>query len=102
MTITGYSRCQCGAITIITDQGDYSCKARNLSKFFPDTDLRKLKRFHETFACNHCVNHYGLDLCGYGSGEPFGKCDNSFEACAVPMQVAGAYTRVPGGWTAGF
>lgn len=59
MTITGYSRCQCGAITIITDQGDYSCKVRNLHKFFPGIDLRKLELLHEAFACNHCVNHYG-------------------------------------------
>lgn len=102
MTITGYSRCQCGAVTVITDEGDYSCKARNLRKFFPNIDLRKLEQFPETFACNHCVNHYGLDLCGCGSGKPFGKCDNGFEACAVPMQVAGAYMRVPGGWAAGF
>lgn len=53
MTITGYSRCQCGAVTVITDEGDYSCKTRNLRKFFPGIDLRRLERFPETFACNH-------------------------------------------------
>jgi len=31
--------------------------------------------------CNHCVNNYGIDLCGCGSGEPVGECDGDFEAC---------------------
>lgn len=38
-------------------------------------DLRKIKRLPETYACNHCVNHWGIDLCECGSGEEVGKCN---------------------------
>lgn len=94
MIIEGYYKCECGAITIVTDSGEYSCKEENLSKFFPDIDLDNLEKFSDTFSCNHCVNHYGLDLCGCGSGEEFGSCENDLEECNKPMQVVGEYTRV--------
>lgn len=32
MKIIGYSKCQCGAITINTDIWDYSCKQENLNR----------------------------------------------------------------------
>lgn len=94
MEYEGYYRCSCGAITIIVDGEDYSCESKNLKKFFPGLDLRKIHRIKDCFACNHCVNHFGLDLCGCGSGEPFGQCDNEFDECELPMQVVGEYTRV--------
>lgn len=94
MRYIGYSRCSCGAITITTDEGEYSCLEKNRLRFFPGLDLRRLRHYPRTFCCNHCVNHYGLDLCGCGSGEPFGKCDAGLDACAVPMQVLGQYQRV--------
>ena len=75
MILKGYSKCDCGAITIYTDKMSYSCYQKNLKKFFPGIDLRKLVRYPQSFCCDHCVNHYGLDLCGCGSGNPFGKCD---------------------------
>lgn len=101
MDILGYSKCECGAITIYTDSAEYSCKQRNLRKFFPNVDLRKIVRYETSFCCNHCVNHYGLDLCGCGSGEEFGKCNNGFDECKVPMQKIGEYVCVKAGdnWT---
>lgn len=33
------------------------------------------------WACDHCVNHYGIDVCGCGSGQPVGKCKNNYEHC---------------------
>jgi hypothetical protein len=27
------------------------------------------------YNCNHCVNHWGLDLCKCGSGDPVGSCE---------------------------
>ena len=100
MEILSYTKCSCGAITIETDCGEYSCKMENLKKFFPGIDLRKIHKYQDTFCCNHCVNHYGLDLCGCGSGEDFGECENDFEECNRPMQVIGEYSRViaAGGW----
>ena len=95
MNITSYSKCCCGAITLYTDSGEsYSCKQKNLRKFVPYIDLRKLERLSESYCCDHCVNHYGLDLCGCGSGEDYGKCDNEYDECEQPMQVLGGYTRV--------
>lgn len=97
MNIIGYSKCDCGAITIYTDELSYSCKQENLKKFFPGIDLRKIERYQKSYCCDHCVNHYGLDLCGCGSGEPFGECDNDLEECKVPMQVVGGYACVRAG-----
>ena len=94
MKIIGYSKCSCGAITIFTGNESYSCKQEKLKMFFPDIDLRKISRYPESFCCDHCVNHYGLDLCGCGSGEDFGKCENDLDECKIPMQVVGKYTRV--------
>lgn len=92
---TEYSKCTCGAITLFAENGEsYSCKQENLKKFFPNIDLRKLERQQETYCCDHCVNNYGLDLCGCGSGEEFGKCDNNLPECKMPMQTIGAYTYV--------
>ncbi len=93
--IENYQKCSCGAITLFMENGEaYSCKQKNLRKFFPSIDLRKIERLPESYCCNHCVNHYGLDLCGCGSGEEFGKCDEGFDSCKQPMQVVGQYTRV--------
>lgn len=94
MIITEYSKCDCGAITLYTDEGNYNCKQKNLKKFFPDIDLIKIPRLQTTYCCNHCVNGYGLDLCGCGSGEDFGKCDGEFDECNQPMQKLGEYTKV--------
>lgn len=91
----GYFKCSCGAITIVMDDGnEYSCKQTNLRKYFPNIDLRKLTKYQETYCCNHCANRYGLDLCGCGSGEEYGRCENGLEECDRPMQVIGKYTRV--------
>lgn len=94
MSYEGYSRCACGAITVTVDGQDYSCLAFRRKKFFPGLDLRKVPHFEITYCCNHCVNHYGLDLCGCGSGELFGHCDGGTNACKAPMQKLGEYTSV--------
>ena len=96
MKYFNYFRCSCGAITVTTDTGDYSCLAHRRKKFIPGLDLRRIQRLADTYCCNHCVNHYGLDLCGCGSGNLFGRCDSGFEECKKPMQVLGKYTRVQG------
>ena len=89
-----YNKCQCGAITIETEAGTYSCKTSAFKTLFPNIDLRKCKAAkgpQEWSNCNHCVNKYGLDLCSCGSGEKAGKCECG---STVPMQVYGEYTRV--------
>jgi len=55
--------------------------------------------------CNYCVNHWGIDLCGCGSGEKVGECDNDFQECLnnIPMQsLEENYSSIAGGWLTGF
>ena len=92
--IVSYSVCSCGAITLYAADGaTYCCKRRNLKRFV-NIDLRKVERLHSTVCCDHCVNHYGLDICACGSGEPTHKCKGGYDVCGKPMQVLGEYTSV--------
>ena len=93
--IIGYSKCDCGAITVYMENGEsYSCEQKDLKKYFPGIDLRRIERYKESYCCDYCVNHYGLDLCGCGSGEKFGECTNDLPECERPMQIIGEYQRV--------
>ena len=93
MLIESYTKCVCGAITITTDtNATYS--SRHIKKFLPNLDLRKIKRYANTVACDYCANKYGLELCGCGSGELFGECDNNMKECATPMQHINDYTKI--------
>lgn len=91
--ILWYSKCICGAITIQTSAGTYSCKQSNFRKHFPNVDLRKCRKVvgEETYCCDHCVNGYGLDLCSCGSKEKAGRCHCGSRK---PMQVYGLYDKV--------
>lgn len=91
--ILWYQKCSCGAITIETTAGTYSCRQSNFHKYFPSIDLRQHKRIRgaESYCCNHCVNGYGLDLCSCGSKEKVGHCDCGSKK---PMQIYGLYERV--------
>lgn len=80
--IVSYSVCKCGAITLYYEDGfTNSCKRKNLKKF--GISLRGLKKLEDTWCCNHCVNHYGIDICSCGSGEEYDKC------CGSPMETFG-------------
>lgn len=91
-----YSKCSCGAITLhmSDNKTSYSCKEDTLKIFLPSLDLTTIERLQDSYCCDHCVNHYGLDLCGCGSGEFFGECDNELSECQYPMQEFEAYDRI--------
>lgn len=95
MRLIGYSLCECGAVTVFSDrnQENYSCRQENFSRFFPDIKLEDLKQVSTSHICNHCVNHYGLDLCGCGSGAFFGECNENLDECRKPMQAIDLYVR---------
>lgn len=71
--ITHYQKCQCGAITLLFDNG-----ASN--SMYQDTfdalgvDISEAEQLPDSYCCNHCVNHWGIDLCECGSGERVGEC----------------------------
>lgn len=93
-----YSRCVCGAITVFTDDGvGYSVDERLRNRLMPGIDLRRLRRLQDSYCCDHCVNHWGLDLCGCGSGEFFGECENGYPECEQPAQILMGRTRVTAG-----
>lgn len=91
--IIWYSKCICGAITMQTSVGTYSCEQKDFHKHFPNVDLRKCRKVvgNETYCCDYCVNGYGLDLCSCGSREKFTDCDCGSKK---PMQIYGLYERV--------
>ena len=64
--IDSYTKCVCGAITITTDTNT-TYSSRRIKKFLPNLDLRKIKRYANTVACDYCANKYGLELCGYAT-----------------------------------
>lgn len=101
MSLLFYSKCECGAVTVSDEFGlSYSCKRRNLKRFLPGVNLRKLKKLPDTGCCDHCSNHWGLDLCACGSGEAPEKCKNRTRVCGMSMQKFDEYNHVvaPGGW----
>lgn len=101
----GFYRCKCGAITFVADDNrEFSCLEKNLDKFIPEEELPKycadgkpenLVHYTDVLACNHCVNHYGLDLCACGSGESPEECGCDDKVCGHPMQsLTEGYTSV--------
>lgn len=39
-----------------------------------DLDTGDATWLHQSYCCNHCVNHWGIDLCECGSGARVGEC----------------------------
>lgn len=81
------TKCDCGAVTVSCDEPRFSNSMTmdTFLKEFPNIPLED-----EMFCnCNHCVNHWGLDLCGCGSGEPVGECGEGYDECKnnIPSQV---------------
>lgn len=82
------TRCRCGAAHFERDGNRYCCAETNLRKFLPRGS--RVKYAANTYGnCDHCVNKWGLDLCGCGSGEPPDECENEFDECGSPMQEIG-------------
>lgn len=72
--IIEYSKCNCGAITLYFNNNT-SCSMSQETFEKLCLDLSVSVELQETYCCNHCVNHYGIDLCSCGSGEKVGHCE---------------------------
>jgi len=81
---TNIIKCSCGAITIEINDKEYSMSSETFNEMFSPLDSESYET--KWVNCNYCVNHWGVDLCGCGSGEPFGECDNNLEECKSPSQ----------------
>lgn len=89
--ITHVAKCICGALTFEREHGiGYSVEANNAPKYFPvlsETFFERLeKQVPEYCNCNHCVNHWGLDLCACGSGEQTAECEEALFECGESSQ----------------
>ena len=73
--IISYKECKCGAVTLFFEDGTTnSCKKRHLNRF--GISLKGVKKeIEKDWCCNHCINHYGIDICSCGSGIETNKCD---------------------------
>lgn len=72
--ITDYQKCNCGAITLYFDNGASTSMYQDTFDKM-DIDLSEANEIQMSYCCNHCVNHWGIDLCECGSGERVGECD---------------------------
>lgn len=89
--ITHIAKCVCGALTFEREHDiGYSVEQEHAAVFFPE--LPKVffdcleKQVPEYCNCNHCVNHWGLDLCACGSGEHTGNCPEELFECGISSQ----------------
>ncbi|MBP5458491.1 MAG: hypothetical protein J6Y37_18520 [Paludibacteraceae bacterium] len=94
--ITGYSKCKCGAFTLFFANGaDTSMYEETLDGL--GIDLSGVEEYPTTMSCNHCVNHWGIDLCCCGSGEKVGECDcgsnESFETLGERIDTLGMFVK---------
>ena len=75
MKVKYIQKCQCGAVTVIFFDGvENSMSQETYHKLKPRFDLSDAETLGGFHQCNHCVNHWGIDLCKCGSGEPVGQC----------------------------
>lgn len=64
--------CKCSAITIYSDTDQISMSLETFQKEFPGLGVEPDCIIYNS--CNHCVNHWGVDLCECGSGGFPGEC----------------------------
>ncbi len=86
--------CSCGAITI--DGINLMTGDKFSNSFMCDHhDIKEAKekwnfKIEGSWGnCNHCVNHWGLDLCSCGSGENYKDCDGGLDCCGKAYQKLG-------------
>lgn len=81
-------KCSCGAVSFKKNGQDYCCKPRTFRRLFGVERVPRAKNSSRPYGCcDHCVNHWGLDLCRCGSGKAPHKCKEGLKVCGRPMQV---------------
>lgn len=97
------TKCNCGAINIQMGRIEYSCGLDYFQEHFEIVDgTLRSKKIRSYYGCNHCINHWGLDLCACGSGEKPHECDSDCHECGGPSQSiedARLCVKAGGSWT---
>ena len=97
MNIEYIAQCQCGAYTITIDGEEYSMSEETFKEKFVHEKVELENVQTNLYVnCNHCVNHWGIDLCACGSGETPEECTENIEGfCGKPMQILGEVEKKP-------
>lgn len=74
MQITHIQKCVCGAITVWYDNGASNSMFQSTFELL-SLNVSDAEDLPESCCCNHCVNHWGIDLCECGSGSRVGECE---------------------------
>lgn len=75
-------QCRCGAVTVQSHDEQYSMPKSLYLRLFDGLAISDI----ETSDCDYCVRNEGVDLCGCGSGDKFGECQEGLQACLAPAQ----------------
>ena len=76
LKVTHIQRCNCGAIPLtFENDASNSMYEETFEKIKDQLDLSEAEELQNCYCCNHCVNHWGIDLCECGSGERVGECE---------------------------
>lgn len=89
MTIDSFSECNCGAVTLYFTNGHNNSVLKSNLEKFGIVIPQSCEKLHDTYCCNHCVNHYGIDLCACGSGESPEECKAGFDECGNSYETLG-------------
>lgn len=93
--VSQYLLCNCGAVTMYLKSGqEIHCKVSRMPKYLGFSfeelqDTVPIDARIQAFQCNHCINHWGIDLCGCGSGVEVGHCKGEYDECKnnIPMEL---------------
>ena len=83
-TVIKTRRCPFFVFKTVDDGNDYSMGKKLFKLNFP-----RVRVTNKTYSCNHCVNHWGIDLCSCGSGLSPNKCKENNSDCGEPSQILG-------------
>ena len=88
--IDSIGRCECGAMTIFfTNGGQVSMSEETFEKITGTVPNKEDKYIGQLWCnCNHCVNHWGIDLCVCGSGVHPDECDCFYKGYAQAFNPA--------------
>ena len=81
-------KCKCGAVTIRFNNGASNSMRQDIFEQL-NLDTRDAERLPDSYCCDHCVNHWGIDVCECGS-------QNAHDTLGVKFDSIGAIIKAFG------